>query len=61
MLAPMEAEEIRQFIYQELAHLQEEVACHAGSYTWLCLVDGCPTFTHSPMGRVIQQIVRPLV
>lgn len=56
MLSLTEQDEVRNFVYQELAHLHEEIASHAGSYTYLCLVGGYPTFCHSPVGRVIQSL-----
>ena len=60
MLSPEETEEIRQAVYQEMARLhQAATAAAAGSYNFLCLVGGSPTFTHRPVGPVLQQIVHP--
>ena len=60
MFSPQETEEIRRTVYQEMARLhQATAAASAGSYNFLCLVGGSPTFTHQPIGPVIHHIVHP--
>ena len=56
MLGRFEAEEIRQLVYREMAHIEAECAYRAGSYTYLCLVGGSPCFTHSIVGPVLRTI-----
>lgn len=55
MLSPDDTEEIRRVLYQEYDWLSR-AKCLAGSYTYLCLVDGLPTYTHTPCGTVLQQV-----
>lgn len=50
------AEAARREVHKELAHIEEQVAHEAGSYTFLCAVAGDTIFTHSPVGRVIRYI-----
>jgi hypothetical protein len=57
MLSLEETEQIRQVLYQEMARLHRAVtAASAGTYNYLCLVGGHPTFTHQPIGTVLQQV-----
>lgn len=59
MFSLEETEQVRQLVYQEMARLNAAVtAARSGSYNYLCLVAGAPTFTHQPVGPVLQ-IVRP--
>jgi hypothetical protein len=58
MLTNEEKDEIRQEVYHELVEIEDEIAHHAGSYEYLCLIDGAPTFTHTPVGPVIRRICR---
>jgi hypothetical protein len=53
MMTRQEQEDIRQILYQELARMHYQIAHYSGSYRYLCLVDGSPAFTHSPIGPVI--------
>lgn len=57
MLTPTEREEIRQLVDQELADIEDQCA-HAGSYTYLCRVNGLRVLAHSPLGRVLRHIPR---
>lgn len=57
MLSPEERDAIRQEVYHELVEIEEEISHRAGSYEFLCLIDGAPTFTHTPVGPVIRRIV----
>jgi hypothetical protein len=56
MLGRQERDEIRQLVYSELAHIEAEVAQHAGTYNYLCWVMGGPVFTHRPVGPVLRTI-----
>ena len=56
MLSPIEREEIRQAVYEEMADLEDQIVHQSGSFTYLCRVAGRPLFTHHPMGRVMRQI-----
>jgi hypothetical protein len=56
MLSPEERDEIRREVYQELVEIEDEISHRAGTYEYLCLVAGEPTFTHSPIGKVIRRI-----
>jgi hypothetical protein len=55
MLTPTEREEIRQLVDTELADIEDQCA-HAGSYHYLCRVNGNHVLTHHPVGRVLRQI-----
>ena len=59
MLSPEERQEILQEVYHELVEIEDEIAHHAGSYEYLCLIWGQPTFCHRPVGPVIRRIVSP--
>jgi hypothetical protein len=56
MLSPDEYEEIRGFIHQEMASIEQQVRHQAGSYNYLCCVGGLTMFTHHPVGAVIHAI-----
>lgn len=56
MLGHTEQEEIRQFIHAEMVRIESDIAHHAGSYNYLCLVGGSPCFTHRPTGAVLRAI-----
>lgn len=58
MLGNEEQHEIRQFIYSELARIEHQVSHDAGSYEYLCLLAGCPTFCHRPVGPVLRTVTR---
>lgn len=53
MMTRQEQDDIRQILYQELARMHYQIAHYSGSYRYLCLVDGSPAFTHTPIGPVI--------
>lgn len=53
MMTRQEQEDVRQILYQELARMHYQMAYCAGSYRYLCIVDGGPVFTHTPIGPVI--------
>jgi hypothetical protein len=56
MLSEWERHEIRQEVYKDLADMNDEVMRHqAGSYRFLCFVDGDLVFTHTPYGRIIRR------
>lgn len=54
MMSQDEQEDVRQLLYRELVNLQEQVAHQGGSYRYLCLVGGSPTFAHAPVGPVMR-------
>ena len=56
MLSPAERDEIRREVYHDLVELEDQISHNAGSYEYLCLVGGIPTFTHTPVGPVIRRI-----
>jgi hypothetical protein len=56
MVSPSEREDIRQVVYRELAELEHRISHYAGSYKYLCLVQGGPCFTHTPCGPVLRTI-----
>lgn len=56
MLSPIEREEIRNFVHEELAEIEYRVRHNAGSYNYLCSVGGVTMFTHQPIGQVIHAI-----
>lgn len=56
MLGPIEREEIRNFVHEEMAEMYAQVAHEAGSYNYLCCVGGLTVFTHRPMGAVLYAI-----
>lgn len=49
-------EAARREVYKELAHIEQQVAHEAGSYSYLCAVNGDTIFTHHPVGQVIRFI-----
>ena len=59
MLSLEERDEIRREVLHDLVEIEDEIAHHAGSYEYLCLLQGVPTFTHHPVGPVIRRIVHP--
>jgi hypothetical protein len=59
MLTPEEKDEIRVEVLHDLAEIERRASHDAGSYEFLCLVEGIPTFTHTPVGPVIRRIVHP--
>ena len=56
MLSQEERQEIRQEVYRDVAEIEDEISHRAGSYNYLCLLQGAPTFTHHPVGRVLRAI-----
>lgn len=56
MLSLGEQEEIRNFVHQELAGIEDQVRHDAGSYNYLCSVGGSTIFAHHPVGSVIHTI-----
>lgn len=56
MFTPAEQEEIRNFVYQVLAGIEDQVRHDAGSYNYLCNIGGLTMFTHRPLGAVIHAI-----
>lgn len=56
MLSPIEREEIRRCVHDELADIEQQVRDYAGSYNFLCSVGGLTMFTHQPVGRVIHAV-----
>jgi hypothetical protein len=47
-----ERAEIQMLFYDELVHIHAQMQ-RAGSYRYLCLVNGRPIYAHSPVGKVI--------
>ena len=58
MLSPEERDDIRREVLNDLIEIEDEIATRAGSYSYLCLIDGAPTFCHTPCGPIIRRIVR---
>lgn len=56
MMSPDDHEEVVQTVYQELAAMEYRMAHEAGSYRYLCLIGGSPTFAHSPVGPVLRTL-----
>jgi hypothetical protein len=56
MLSLDEKEAIRQAVYADMIEIEDLVMRRAGSYNYLCLLQGCPTFTHAPCGPVLRYI-----
>jgi hypothetical protein len=56
-LSQDERAEIRAEVYNDLCDIEDQISHRAGSYNFLCLLDGEPTFTHYPVGRVLRAIV----
>lgn len=56
MLSPAERDEIRQEVLHELVEIEDQISHNAGSYEYLCLIGGIPTFTHTPVGPVLRRI-----
>ena len=48
--------EIHREVHHELADIEDEIAHHAGSYTYLCAFSGVTFFAHHPYGRVLRHI-----
>lgn len=59
MLSPEERQEIRTEVYHDLIEIEDDVAHRAGSYGYLCLLGGEPTFCHGPVGPVLRYIPQP--
>jgi hypothetical protein len=56
MLSESERDEIRREVYSDLADMNDEILRRAGSYRYLCLVDGDLLFTHQPCGRIVRRL-----
>jgi hypothetical protein len=56
MLSPDDRQAVQQQVYEELAGIEYRISHFAGSFEYLCLVDGHPVFTHQPYGPVIRRI-----
>lgn len=54
MMSADETEDVRRLVYQTLAAIEYQIAHEAGSYRYLCLVGGSPTFAHTPVGPVVR-------
>lgn len=52
MFTNNERAEIRMLFYDELINIHEQMQ-RAGSYRYLCLVDGRPVYSHEPIGKVL--------
>ena len=52
MFTQEERSEVRMVLYDELVKIHE-CMLKAGSYHYLCLVDGKPIYSHNPIGKVI--------
>lgn len=50
---------IRQAVYEDLIEFEDKIMHQAGTYTFLCLLQGEPTFTHAPVGPVLRYIPPP--
>jgi hypothetical protein len=56
MFSRDEQEEIRQFIYTEMAAIERHLTEHSGTYSYLCRLEGVPVFTHAPQGTVLRHL-----
>jgi hypothetical protein len=56
MMSSGEREDIRQVVYQELVELEHRISHNAGSYRYVCLIQGGPCFTNTPSGPVLRTI-----
>jgi hypothetical protein len=56
MLSQEEREEIRQAVYTEMVDVEHRIEHDAGSYPFMVLLDGNPTFAHTACGPVIRYI-----
>lgn len=54
MMSPDDHEEVVQTVYQELAAIEYRIAHESGSYRYMCILGGSPTFTHEPCGPVLR-------
>lgn len=54
MLSPTERAEYRSIFYDELSRL-ERLACHHGSYKFVCQLMGGPVLTHTETGTVLRR------
>jgi hypothetical protein len=52
MFSDDERAEIRTLFYSELIKIHE-LMLRAGSYHYLCLIGGRPTYSHDPHGKVL--------
>lgn len=52
MFSEYERAEIRLLFYDELIRIHEAMQ-RAGSYHYLCLVNGHPVYSHEPIGKVL--------
>jgi hypothetical protein len=52
MFTDNERAEIRMVLYSELVKIHELMQ-RAGSYNYLCLVNGHPVYSHEPVGKII--------
>jgi hypothetical protein len=52
MFSEYERAEIRMLFYRELIEVHKAMM-KAGSYHYLCLVNGHPMYAHAPIGEVI--------
>lgn len=59
MFSPGEREEIRRFVHAEMADIERRLQRDAGSYNYLCSIDGLTVFTHQPVGAVLHAIAHP--
>lgn len=59
MLSLEEQEAIRQAVYADMIEIEDLVMRQAGSYRYLCLLQGAPTFTHVACGPVLRYIPPP--
>lgn len=57
MFTADERAEIRALVYSEFISINK-MMMRAGTYRYICLVEGHPVYTHFPVGKVIWK--RPL-
>jgi hypothetical protein len=56
VLSPEEQEAIRQAVYADMIEIEDLIMRRAGSYRYLCRLQGNPTFTHTPCGPVLRYL-----
>ena len=56
MLSPEERHDVHLAVQEELAVIEDRIEHQAGTYPYLCLVQGEPTFCHSPVGPILRYI-----
>ena len=56
MLSNEESAEIRSAVFREMIDIERRIEHDAGSFPFLCLIEGEPTFCHRPIGPVLRYV-----